>query len=70
MKMYVYGVKEMESRTDLALESYESHVKAEINGVTVKTQNNITTVKIINENGARSLRKPVGSYNASCKVFR
>ncbi len=43
------------NRTDLAVESYESVNKTAIDGVIVKEDKNITTVKVINENGARVL---------------
>ncbi len=52
----------MQSRTDLALECYESEEKAEIDGVTVEEEGNLTTVKITNESGAKKLSKPIGSY--------
>ncbi len=52
----------MQNRTDLALESYESHEQTAIDGVIVSESNNVTTVKITNENGAEKLSKPIGSY--------
>lgn len=52
----------MSNRTDLALESYESSDKTKIDGVEIKENNNITTVKILNEKGAQALGKPVGEY--------
>lgn len=52
----------MSNRTDLALESYESSDKTKIDGVEIKENNNITTVKILNEKGSQALGKPVGEY--------
>lgn len=52
----------MQKRTDLALESYETSDKTEINGVEVKEEGNLTVVRILNENGERALSKPVGDY--------
>ena len=52
----------MQNRTDLALESYETHEKTKINGVVVKEEGNLTTVRILNENGVEALSKPVGDY--------
>ena len=52
----------MANRTDLAVESYESVNKTAIDGVIVKEDKNITTVKVINENGAQVLGKPIGTY--------
>lgn len=52
----------MANRTDLAVESYESVNKTAIDGVIVKEDRNITTVKVINENGSRVLGKPIGTY--------
>lgn len=52
----------MNKRTDLALESYESTNKTKINGVSVKEEGNLTTVNVLNQNGAAVLGKPVGSY--------
>ena len=52
----------MEIRTDLALENYESSEKTEIEGVVVKERGRVTTVEVINENGARELSKPIGRY--------
>ncbi len=50
------------NRTDLAVESYESVNKTAIDGVIVKENKNITTVKVVNENGAQVLGKPIGTY--------
>ena len=50
------------SRTDLALESYESFEKTKLDGVIVRETEKLTTVKITNENGAKTLSKPIGSY--------
>ncbi len=52
----------MQKRTDLALESYESSAATKLDGVTVRENGNVTTVKVINENGAKALGKPLGSY--------
>lgn len=52
----------MTNRTDLAVESYESVNKTAIDGVIVKEDKNITTVRVINENGAQVLGKPIGTY--------
>lgn len=52
----------MENRTDLAVESYESKEKTEIEGVKVEEKGNVTTVKVLNENGAKAIGKPVGNY--------
>lgn len=52
----------MANRSDLALESYESADKTEIDGVIVKENNNITTLEVINENGANAIKKPIGKY--------
>lgn len=52
----------MENRTDLAVESFESTNKTVIDGVKVTEQNDITTVTVMNENGARALGKPIGKY--------
>lgn len=52
----------MENRTDLAVESYESADKTEIDGVIVEEESNITTVTVLNEAGAKMIGKPVGKY--------
>lgn len=52
----------MKNRTDLALESYESHEKTKIDGVVVKEENNVTTVRVLDKNGAAVIGKPVGNY--------
>lgn len=52
----------MHNRTDLAVESFETVNKTVIDGVIVKENNNITTVDVLNENGAKALSKPVGKY--------
>lgn len=52
----------MANRTDLALECYESVNKTAIDGVIVREDKNVTTVTVTNENGARELGKPVGTY--------
>lgn len=62
LKNIVFGVIFVANRTDLAVESYESVNKTAIDGVIVKEDKNITTVKVINENGAQVLGKPIGTY--------
>ncbi len=57
----------MENRTDLAVESFESKNKTSIDGVKVEEQNGITTVTVMNENGASAIGKPVGKY-ITCEV--
>ncbi|MBR7060903.1 MAG: GPR endopeptidase [Eubacterium sp.] len=52
----------MQIRTDLALENYESSEKTKIDGVIVKESGKITTVDVVNENGAKALLKPIGKY--------
>lgn len=52
----------MANQTDLAVESYETVNKTEIDGVKVREENGITTVTVINENGAKEIGKPVGKY--------
>lgn len=60
----------MQNRTDLAVESYESAEKTTIDGVIVKEENNITTVIVTNENGAKAIGKPLGKYiTLSVKSF-
>ena len=52
----------MQSRTDLALESYETQSKTELEGVIVKEEGNLTTVRVLNKKGEAALSKPVGDY--------
>lgn len=52
----------MQNRTDLALESYETQDKTELEGVVVKESGNITTVRVLNKKGEKALSKPVGDY--------
>ncbi|MFR5876854.1 MAG: GPR endopeptidase [Eubacterium sp.] len=52
----------MENRTDLALESYESTEKTELDGVIVRQTGDVTTVSVTNQNGANALGKPIGKY--------
>ena len=52
----------MMNTSDLALESFESAEKSKINGVVVEENENITTVSVINENGAKAISKPMGKY--------
>lgn len=57
----------VKNRTDLAVESFESANKTYIDGVKVREDNGITTVTVINENGAEAIGKPVGKY-ITCAV--
>lgn len=57
----------MENRTDLAVESYESADKTNIDGVRVTESDGVTTVEVLNENGAAQIGKPVGKY-ITCMV--
>lgn len=50
------------NRTDLALESYEENEKTKLNGVIVREDKSVTTVKIINKEGAEAIGKPIGKY--------
>ena len=50
------------NRTDLAVECYEENEKTTLSGVKITEKDNVTTVEVINENGAKSLGKPVGKY--------
>lgn len=50
------------NRSDLAVESYEAEEKTELSGVKVTQNENVTTVSVLNETGARKLGKPVGKY--------
>lgn len=52
----------LENRTDLAVESFESADKTLINGVKVEEHDELTTVSVINENGAKAISKPIGTY--------
>ncbi len=52
----------MLNRTDLAVESYEKNEKTKLNGVVVRENKSITTVKVLNESGAKAIGKPVGNY--------
>jgi spore protease len=52
----------MKNRTDLAVESYESVQKTEIDGVIVRQSGNVTTVLVTNDNGSKALNKPLGKY--------
>lgn len=52
----------MTNRTDLALESYESVEKTKIDGVVINENGSVTTVDVLNENGAKIIGKPVGKY--------
>ena len=48
--------------SDLALESYESAEKTELEGVYVEEKDKTTTVCVLNEKGAAAISKPVGKY--------
>lgn len=52
----------MQNRTDLALESYQENESSGLNGVVVKEEKSKTIVKILNEDGARVMGKPIGTY--------
>lgn len=52
----------MQSRTDLAIESFEGTEKTSIDGVRVRRRGDITHVSVLNENGSRELGKPPGEY--------
>lgn len=52
----------MEKRTDLAVESFENANKTTIDGVKITEENDVTTVNVLNENGARAIGKPIGKY--------
>ena len=52
----------MTNHTDLAVECYESGEKTTLNGVKVTEQNNLTIVEVLNDDGAKSIGKPVGKY--------
>ena len=52
----------MQNRTDLALESFEAEGKTALDGVIVREENGVTTVDVVNENGAAAIGKPVGRY--------
>ena len=56
----------MENRTDLAVESYESANKTEIDGVKVEEFDSTTIVTVINDKGAKAIGKPVGKYITCC----
>lgn len=56
----------MENRTDLAVESYESANKTEIDGVKVEEFDSTTVVTVINDKGAKAIGKPVGKYITCC----
>ena len=52
----------MDFRTDLAVESYESSSSTTIDGVIVDQKDDVTTVTVLNDNGARAIGKPIGKY--------
>ena len=58
----IFSGDDMEKRTDLALESYENKEKTQLDGVSIKEEGNVTTVKVLNEKGAAALGKPKGNY--------
>lgn len=57
----------MGNRTDLAVESFESVNKTQLDGVKVEEHGGVTTVTVLNENGAEILNKPIGKY-ITCQV--
>lgn len=52
----------MENRSDLAVESYEEGGKTRLRGVKVTEKNGVTTVDVLNAEGAEAIGKPVGRY--------
>lgn len=52
----------MINTSDLALESYESAEKTQLDGVVVEENGGITTVSVLNEKGAKAIEKPIGKY--------
>ncbi len=66
----IKGGKNMEKRTDLALEAHEIYAEEQqvdkINGVDISTFKkdgiSVTRVKILNDDGRRALKKPIGDY--------
>ena len=62
MKNYEDQVKNMENRTDLALESYENQRKTVLPGVKVREQDGISVVEVLDARGEKALGKPVGKY--------
>ena len=62
MKNYKNQVKNMENRTDLALESYENQRKTVLPGVKVREQDGISVVEVLDARGEKALGKPVGKY--------
>ena len=59
MKNYENQVKNMENRTDLALESYENQRKTVLPGVKVREQDGISVVEVLDARGEKALGKPV-----------
>ena len=64
MKNYENQVKNMENRTDLALESYENQRKTVLPGVKVREQDGISVVEVLDARGEKALGKPVGKYRS------
>ncbi len=62
LKNFVCVVIFLENRSDLALECYESGDKTRLSGVAVKEENGVTTVDVLNDEGAAAIGKPVGRY--------
>lgn len=62
IKIVRFGVFFVTNHTDLAVECYESGEKTTLNGVKVTEQNNLTIVEVLNDDGAKSIGKPVGKY--------
>lgn len=52
----------MQNRTDLAVECFEENEKTEIDGVKITEKDGVTTVAVLDENGAQALGKPIGEY--------
>lgn len=62
LKIVSFGVFFVINRTDLATECYEEKEKTELPGVKIFEKDNLTVVEVLDENGAKSLGKPIGKY--------
>lgn len=62
VKIVSFGVVFVINRTDLAVECYEENEKTVLSGVKITEKDNLTTVEVFNETGAKNLGKPVGKY--------
>lgn len=62
MKKLKNRVCKLEKRTDLALECFDSADKTALSGVKVEEDSSVTTVTVLNEEGAKAIGKPVGKY--------